>query len=195
MSNLIIYLFILIANVVAILLIYHSFDRNIEKTKKLLYTMISMGLIYILVLIIYFFSSIGLDKETTKKAKDMIIFSFVPVNAIILVPFLLRSFKKGKDREITTEQLNKRAIVVVIIGIALIIGEFFYFKKKEKGIINMINEQQTKNIKQETLENNEIQNGTILNEITENVLNEEKNEISENTTKNEIVNNTISNVE
>ena len=32
MTNLIIYLFILIANVVAILLIYHSFDRNIEKT-------------------------------------------------------------------------------------------------------------------------------------------------------------------
>lgn len=195
MTNLIIYLFILIANVVAILLIYHSFDRNIEKTKKLLYTMISMGLIYILVLIIYFFSSIGLDKETTTKAKDMIIFSFVPVNAIILVPFLLRSFKKSKDREITIEQLNKRAIVVVIIGIALIIGEFFYFRNIEKGIINMINEQQTKNINQNTLENNEIQNETMLNEITENVLNEENNEISENTTKNEIVNNTISNVE
>ncbi len=195
MTNLIIYLFILIANVVAILLIYHSFDRNIEKTKKLLYTMISMGLIYILVLIIYFFSSIGLDKETTTKAKDMIIFSFVPVNAIILVPFLLRSFNRSKDREITIEQLNKRAITVAIIGIVLIIGEFFYFRNIEKGIINMINEQQTKNIKENTLENNEIQNETMLNEITENMLNEEKNEISENTTKNEIVNNTISNVE
>ena len=63
MDKLFILLFILVANIVSILLIYHSFDKNIEKTKRLLYTMIAMGVVYIIVLIVYFFSSIGIDKR------------------------------------------------------------------------------------------------------------------------------------
>ena len=42
MDKLFILLFILVANIVSILLIYHSLDKNIEKTKRLLYTMIAM---------------------------------------------------------------------------------------------------------------------------------------------------------
>ena len=91
MENLVILLFIFVANIVSILLIYHSFDKRIEKTKKLLYTMISMGVVYIVVLIIYFFSSIGIDKEIAKSSKQMITFTFVPVNSIIIIPFLIRS--------------------------------------------------------------------------------------------------------
>ena len=99
MSNLFILLFILVANIVAMLLIYHSFSKNIEKTKRLLYTMISMGIIYITVLVIYFFSSIGIDKEIATQAKQTIVFTFVPVNSIILIPYLLRSFNKRKNKE------------------------------------------------------------------------------------------------
>ena len=131
MNNIVIFLFILVANVVSILLIYYSFNKNIEKTKRLLYTMIAMGVIYILVLIVYFFSSIGMPKEIAEQSKEMITFTFVPVNAIILIPFLLRSFNRRKDNSITTEQLNKRAIIVVIVAIALLVGEFFYFRNIE----------------------------------------------------------------
>ena len=88
MNNIIIFLFILVANVIAFLLIYNSFNKNVEKTKQLLYTMISMGIVYIVVLVIYFFSSIGLSKEVTSQAREMITFSFVPVNSIIILPFL-----------------------------------------------------------------------------------------------------------
>ena len=42
MDKLFILLFILVANIVSILLIYHSLDKNIEKTKRLLYAM-NMG--------------------------------------------------------------------------------------------------------------------------------------------------------
>ena len=41
--NTVIILFILIANIVAILLTYYSFSKDFEKSKKLFYTMISMG--------------------------------------------------------------------------------------------------------------------------------------------------------
>ena len=175
MTNIIINLFILAANVVSILLIYHSFDKNIEKTKKLLYTMISMGVVYIIVLITYFFSSIGLAKEVTQKAKDMITFTFVPVNAIIIVPFLLRSFNQRKNKEITTEQLNKRTIIVAIIAIIIVVGEFFYFRNIEKGIIDIANQKQDavtndveNNAENTALSNNEITNSDITNNLISN---------------------------
>ena len=128
MDKLFILLFILVANIVSILLIYHSFDKNIEKTKRLLYTMIAMGVVYIIVLIVYFFSSIGIDKRIATQAKQTIVFTFVPVNSIIVIPFMLRSFNKRKDREITGEQLNKRAVVMFIIAVVIVVSEFFYFR-------------------------------------------------------------------
>lgn len=165
MNNIIIFLFILVANVIAFLLIYNSFNKNVEKTKQLLYTMISMGIVYIVVLIIYFFSSIGLSKEVTSQAKEMITFSFVPVNSIILIPFLIRSFNKRKNKEITTEQLNRRTIIMIIIAIALIIGEFFYFRNIEKGIIDIANEKQ--NVITNNVENNEEPSITYNNEAND----------------------------
>lgn len=165
MNNIIIFLFILVANVIAFLLIYNSFNKNVEKTKQLLYTMISMGIVYIVVLVIYFFSSIGLSKEVTSQAKEMITFSFVPVNSIILIPFLIRSFNKRKNKEITTEQLNRRTIIMIIIAIALIIGEFFYFRNIEKGIIDIANEKQ--NVITNNVENNEEPSITYNNEAND----------------------------
>ena len=174
MENLVILLFIFVANIVSILLIYHSFDKRIEKTKKLLYTMISMGVVYIVVLIIYFFSSIGIDKEIAKSSKQMITFTFVPVNSIIIIPFLIRSFNKRKDNEISGEQLNKRAIVVLIIAAILVVGEFFYFRNIEKEIGKIIEQQQ---------EN--------MNNTTSNVT--EENTISKTTTDNTLLNMTVDN--
>ena len=141
MDKLFILLFILVANIVSILLIYHSFDKNIEKTKRLLYTMIAMGVVYIIVLIVYFFSSIGIDKRIATQAKQTIVFTFVPVNSIIVIPFMLRSFNKRKDREITGEQLNKRAVVMFIIAVVIVVSEFFYFRNIEKGIGRIIEQQ------------------------------------------------------
>ena len=101
MINLVLTIFILLANIVAILLVYYSFDKKIEKSKRLMYTMIAMGVMYILILIVYFFSSIGIgNKEVTKNAKSMITFTFVPVNTIIILPILIRGYNKRKNNEI-----------------------------------------------------------------------------------------------
>ena len=69
----------------------------------------------------------------------MITFSFVPVNVIIILPFLIRSFEKAKDKIITTAKLNKRVIIALIIGIVLIFTEFFYFRNIQKNIIDFGN--------------------------------------------------------
>ena len=192
MTNSFILLFILVANVVAILSIYHSFDRNIEKTKRLLYTMIAMGVVYIVVLIIYFFSSIGIDKQIATQAKQMVVFTFVPVNSIILIPFLLRSFNKRKSKEITGEQLNKRAVTIFIIAVVLVVSEFFYFRNIEKGIGRIIEQQEAAN---ETSSNSVVTNSVLNtenNSIENSILNAE-NQVDSNKIVNSTVNNIIGN--
>lgn len=140
MDKLVIVLFIFVANCVALLLTYHSFDKKIDKNKRMLYTMIAVGVMYIVISITYFFSSIGIEKEVSENSKNMITFTFVPVNSIIILPFLINSYKKARQKEIKMESLNKRVIIMGIIAIILITSEFFYFRNIQNGIIRMMNE-------------------------------------------------------
>ena len=161
-------LFILVANVVGLLLVYHSFDKRIDKNKKFMYTMICFGVMYILTLIIYFFSSIGINNENvSESSRNLITFTFVPINTIVLLPILIRSFNNKKTNKITMEQLNRTTIIMIIIAIALIIIEFFSFKNIQKGIIQIFNERQNEanmnlvNVLEETnidTINNEVEN-------------------------------------
>ena len=177
MNNVFIMGFIIVANLIAILLTYYSFNKSIEKTKRLLYTMISVGVMYILILIVYSFSSIGIAKKASSAAKDMITYTFVPVNTILVLPFMIRSFNKRKENEITTSQLNMRATIVLIITIAILVSEFFYFRKIQQGIIDIYNQKQnmeSQNSSQasQNLQNTENQNtSNTYQNIEENMVN------------------------
>lgn len=160
-------LFILVANVVGLLLVYHSFDKRIDKNKKLMYTMICFGVMYILTLIMYFFSSIGINNENvSESSRNLITFTFVPINTIVLLPILIRSFNNRKMNKITTRQLNRTAMTMIVVAIILIVIEFFSFRSIQKGIIQIFNERQNEandqliNMQQETniQTNNEIEN-------------------------------------
>lgn len=192
MDNVFIMGFIIVANLIAILLTYYSFNKSIEKTKRLLYTMISVGVMYILILIVYSFSSIGIAKKASSAAKDMITYTFVPVNTILVLPFMIRSFNKRKENEITTSQLNMRATIVLIITIAILVSEFFYFRKIQQGIIDIYNQKQnmeSQNSSQasQNLQNTENQNtSNTYQNIEENMV----NVTIDSSTKDNSVNNT-----
>ena len=151
-------LFIFVANVVGLLLVYHSFDNRIEKNKKLMYTMICFGIMYIITLITYFFSSLGIDnKNVSNSSKNLITFTFVPINTIIIIPILIRSFNKRKMNKISMNQLNRKAILMIIITIILKKLEFFSFRNIQKGIIDIFNDKQNEaniNIQMENNKNN-----------------------------------------
>lgn len=173
MDNVFIMGFIIVANLIAILLTYYSFNKSIEKTKRLLYTMISVGVMYILILIVYSFSSIGIVKKASSAAKDMITYTFVPVNTILVLPFMIRSFNKRKENEITTSQLNIRATIVLIITIVILVSEFFYFRKIQQGIIDIYNQKQNmESQNSQNLQNTENQNtSNTYQNIEENMVN------------------------
>ena len=140
-------------------------------------------IIYISVLVIYFFCSIGNDKDIATQAKQTIVFTFVPVNSIILIPYLLRSFNKRKNKEITGDQLNKRAVTMVIIAVVLIVSEFFYFRNIEKGIGRIIEQQEATNNTANIAVENQISNSEIVENTISNLENLITNDtVEKNTT-------------
>lgn len=203
MENIFIILFIVIANIVALLLTYHSFGKNIDKQKKMLYTMLGFGTMYIIILIIYWLSSIGIEnKAASQSSKDMITFTFVPVNTIILLPILIRAYSKVKNKQMDIQTLNKRTIIMLIVGVVLIIGEFFYFRNIQEGIIKMIEEKKNEEVTSQNVQENivsdvqniqsDIANDVITNMQTnasnENIVNSQKAN-NENILTNTLVNN------
>ena len=126
-----------------------------------------------------FFSSIGIDKRIATQAKQTIVFTFVPVNSIIVIPFMLRSFNKRKDREITGEQLNKRAVVMFIIAVVIVVSEFFYFRNIEKGIGRIIEQQEAaSNTANTTVENLTVENKISNNAVVENSISNTENQVT-----------------
>ena len=89
-----IYIFILILNVVSIVLTYHFLGKDMDKKSKGIFIVIGIAFIYLLVSLVYWLGTmnidLGVDGDT---GKDLITFTFVPVNSIIIMPFLANSYK------------------------------------------------------------------------------------------------------
>lgn len=120
----------------------------------------------------------------------MIIFSFVPVNTIILLPILIRSFYKKQSKKITMEKLNKIVMTMSIVAIILMIGEFCYFRNIQKGIAKILEDKKSNSQSNQEITNKE--NNTIgLNEEIENLIS--GNEETNNTKNSEKLNEEIVN--
>lgn len=190
--DIIIVLFILVANIIAVFLTYYSYGKNVDKSKRIFYTMISIGVVYIVTLIVYLLSSIGIAREVSNNAKNMLIFSFVPVNTIIMLPILIKSFYKKRDKKISLDKLSKTVTIMAVIALALCIGEFCYFRGSQKDLNKQLeekrasrNEQDTQNLQEANAEisndvdnaetnnseedNSEVEKENITNDITNNI--------------------------
>ena len=196
MINSLITLLIGLANIIGILLVYYSFGKNADRSKKFINTMITIGIMYIIVLITYTLRSLGIENTSASSAvKTMMIMAFVPVNTILFAPFLIHSYRKSQDKELSIESLNKRVIVIGILAVIIVVSEFFYFRSLQKGIVKMAQEKnqitanELANEQENSLKsNNEIVNNTIENKIINNTLG---NTVNSNSTKTNItVNNT-----
>ena len=174
-------IFALVANIIGFLLIYYSFGRKTDRQKRLINSFIAIGAIYILVSIIYFFSSLGIEKTSvSNQAKTMMILAFVPVDAIIFLPFLITSYRKMQEKSLSESKFKKRVIIVFLISIITIVWEFLYFRDFQKNMIKM----------QEKVNDIEIQiNNTDQTEL--NTINEEEIIINEIQFDTEDIENTI----
>lgn len=158
--NIFIMLAIVVINIIATILIY-QFVKRLPKMEKIIFIVASFAIIYVAVGVSYWISGIGIEKNINEALKNFIIYIFVPVNVIILVPFVARKYYKWKQNEINKESLIKRIIIVSIIGVIILVVQTIYFKQIKKNIEEM---KPTAILQDET--QNEIPSGPIKNTLT-----------------------------
>lgn len=134
-----IYMCILALNLVAIFLTYHFLGKEMEKKSKGIFIIIGIAIIYMLVSFIYWISTKDIELGISESfGKNLITFTFVPVNAILILPFLASSYKNLKAGRLKLIPFRNRCILLVIALIVLLVIEFFYFKDIQTGIYTML---------------------------------------------------------
>ena len=175
----IILLFILILNIVSIVLMYYSLG-DLGKKDKLIYIVVGTAVMYIITSIVYWFSTRGIEvTEVSERGKDLITFLFVPINGIIILPLLAKSYSKLKYGNLDKNVFLKRGIVLAVILLIVLIIECIYFKNIQQEVVNMLNAQENSIEQQEST--NSVLNETtneVTNQITSTIVNETTNTIS-----------------
>lgn len=158
---LVIVLFILILNVVSILLMYKCLGIE-SKKEKLIFVIMGTALMYILTSIIYWISTKDIQMtEVSERGKDLIIFLFVPINAILTLPLFAKSFSKFRDGRIDGKILRNRGVLLIILLAIILIFECIYFKNIQQQVVNMITEEERQTVEQQQ---------TYLNSVAANTL-------------------------
>lgn len=174
---LVILLFILILNIVSIVLMYYCLG-DLEKKEKLIFISAGIAIMYVITSIVYWISTIGIDiNEVSETGKNLIIFLFVPVNSLIILPLLAKSYTKLKFGSLEKRIFLKRGIVLSILLIIAIVLECIYFKNIQEEVVNII--KQSMQIEQQNKDTNELLSEDVKN-IDSNKLNNEENQISLN---------------
>lgn len=90
--NIFIILFILLINVINIFAIYKLLGKDIKNKEKIIFIAVGVAIMYMLVSVVYWLSSIGMDKNAADAGRDFITFTFVPVNGLCVLTFLSSSY-------------------------------------------------------------------------------------------------------
>ncbi len=182
-------LFILFFNVISIVLMYYCLG-DLAKKEKFIFIAVGTGIMYILTSIVYWISTNGIEiTEVSETGKNLITFLFVPVNAILVLPILAKSYSKTKFGSLKSDVFIKRGIVLGILLLVVFIIECNYFKNIQEGVVNLIKQ----NAQTSEKNNNSLNyiNENLENEVSANVLN---NSISQNLVQtNDVLQNTIIN--
>lgn len=185
-------LFILILNIVSIVLMYYCLG-DVEKKEKFIFIAVGTGIMYILTSLVYWISTMKIEvTEVSETGKNLITFLFVPVNGLIILPILAKSFAKLKFGSLSNRVFVNRVIVLAILLIIVLIFECIYFKGIQEQVVNLIKanskvEQEEKDTNQllDTIDGNSLND--MANKIDVEVVNE-TNELNGVNQTNEVTN-------
>lgn len=138
---------ILIATITIILYILlisstmHSL-KLVESTKvKVGFIVTGFMLMLVSIWVTFYISISGLNYENAQivgKVRNLLVAVFVPVNGLIVMPYLAKMLSKIGSNELTQEKFKKRLVILAIIYFAILIFECSYFKSTQIGILEMI---------------------------------------------------------
>lgn len=130
--------------IISIIWIWHNLG-NIEKTRKIIFIIVGLLIIYLITLLIYNFSNANViypSEEIQKTVKNTLLIIFTGLNSLIFLPFIANLFDKILEEEIEKDQAKKRIVIILMIFVVCIFLEKGYLKNTQEGIINIYNEVQ-----------------------------------------------------
>ena len=113
-----------------------------DKFQKIFFITIGMLALFIVTLILFAFSKIGIsypNKEMMSKVRNITVFLFIPVNGFFSLPHIAKIKSDIILGTVENSKNQKRIIILGIINVIIAIIEIFYLKDFQNGIIQMIN--------------------------------------------------------
>ena len=179
---LVILLFIIILNIVSIVLMYYCLGE-LGKKEKIIFIAAGTAIMYMLTSFVYWLSTKDIEiTSVSERGKDLITFLFVPINGLITLPLLAKSYFKYKIGGIDMPILRNRAIVILILLVIILVIECTYFKNIQQQVVDLLIEQQST---QETTDAMETAGNVVGNSLGDiETVNQNTNEAAQNKKKN-----------
>ncbi len=120
---------------------WYTLDQ-MESVEKILYIAIGLVFSVIITTTLFNISSKNIDypvAEMIISIRKMVLFAFVPINAIAFMPFLGRQMSNLKFDQITQVEFAKRLIILLVVLVILGILEHKYLINMQLGILDIIN--------------------------------------------------------
>ena len=137
------FIIITIAILFIILLIWNWHNLvSIDKSKKILYSIIEIIVLGFITFVIYQISKSNIqypNDEARKAVRNMLIILFTGINGCILLPYISRTLSKLTENEIDTKSLRKRLLIIVIALIIISIIETSYMASIQQGTLDVVN--------------------------------------------------------
>ena len=135
--NTVLIAFIVVINLASVFVIYKVLS-NIELKNKIILVVIGEIVMYVILFIVYGISSAGVNETIVNSSRQIILFTFLPINIICIELPIMLSLKKLQQGDIDNDKFNRRMAITLIIGIIILILEFNYIKNIQTGISNFI---------------------------------------------------------
>ena len=115
---------------------------NIERPKKIIYTIIGIIITYIITYIIFQISKGNINYpsvEIMKTMQNSLIILFTGINACILMPYTSKILDRINEEEIDPKTLKRRIIILAILIILIFAFEIGYMASTQEGILEIYN--------------------------------------------------------
>ena len=127
---------IALANIISLVTVY-QFIKKLDQKQIVIFMAVSVGIMYILISLIYWFSGFGIDENIHEASKNFVLYLFVPVNVLLFVPYIASRYTKLRENQIKKSDFAKKIEISVVLLIVVLALEFFYFRNIQTNIANI----------------------------------------------------------
>ena len=127
---------IIVLNLFSIFILFNML-KGLEIKFRIIVTVLLMLINFILANLIFSIGQAGVEGELIGNVRNMLVFSMLPVNVILMAAPLAIQINKIKSQYIEKDKFMKNIIICIVIDIILIIVECNYVKGIISGIVDL----------------------------------------------------------